>query len=121
LDGLHSVNSQHFSGLSSRCSLYYDAMVFLFRLNQIEMHSVSIGVAARCSLALPGPIVEEPLHAWESQYRAAIRERLNGEPIDEAPEWAMEILATYLHAWLMDSHPIKEDFRTVFRRRVFLG
>ncbi|KAE9381791.1 hypothetical protein N431DRAFT_14076 [Stipitochalara longipes BDJ] len=99
-------------------------MVFLFNLNRIDMRSVNIGLAAWCStyyLESKGEVVSENPSAWRDQCRIAIRERLNGKPMDDVPQWAREILATFLHAWLMNSHPLREDFRTIFRRRVFLG
>jgi hypothetical protein len=123
MEGLQAIRLQHFPGLSSRFSLYYDTMVFLFKLNSIEMQSVNVSLAAWCpvhyleSRAAKPP---EDLDAWKRQCRAALRERLNGQPMDEVPEWALEVLATVLRGWLMDPHPIKEDFRTIFRRRVFL-
>ncbi len=33
---------------------------------------------------------------WQVDFRATIRERLNGEPMDDAPKWAHDILATFL-------------------------
>jgi hypothetical protein len=50
MEGLQAVRSQHFSDLGSRCSLYYDTIVFLFNLNRTEMHSVNVSLAAWCSV-----------------------------------------------------------------------
>jgi hypothetical protein len=129
-ESLREIKSAHFSGLSSRCALYYDTMFFVFNQNGLDIDSVGIGLAALCVVpyllskttvfTLP-PEPGENKSGFEARLRAALRERLNGEPMEEHPSWAYEVLATFLHAWLMDSHPIREDFRTTFRRRVFLG
>jgi hypothetical protein len=126
LEGLKAVKTSHFSGLSSRCSLYYDTMVFLFHQKKIDMGHVGTGLAAWCAVRYLYPDVNtarlgEDFDEWERNFRAAVRERLHGTPIDDPPKWAHEILATFLHAWLKDSHAIKDNFRTIFRRRVFLG
>jgi hypothetical protein len=114
LNSLSAVNSQNFSGLSSRCSLYYDAMVFVFCQNGIDLDSASTGLAAWGAALYRG-------NTDGTAFRAALRERLNGSPTAELEYWAYEILATYLIAWLRDSSTIEEDFRSKFRRRVFLG
>jgi hypothetical protein len=99
MERLQAIRLQHFSGLSSRCSLYYDTMVFLFKLNRIEMQSVNVSLAAWCSvhyLESRAANPPEDLNAWKRQCRAALRERLNGKPMDEVPEWALKVLANGL-------------------------
>jgi hypothetical protein len=132
LNSLRTITSQNFSGLSSRGSLYYDAMAFVFSQHGRDLGSVSTGLAAWCATCYlyreSYPKEREKMHwfAYSAsntsvRFRAAIRERLNGSPLEELENWAYEILATYLIAWLRGSNPVEEDFRSNFRRRVFLG
>jgi hypothetical protein len=107
-------------------------MLFVFSQNGIDLGSVSTGLAAWCATcylygeSYPKEKDEMHWHAYKAsntcvRFRSAIRERLNGSPLEELKDWAYEIAATYLIAWLRDSNTIEEDFRSKFRRRVFLG
>jgi len=132
-DALWSLNDiyiQNFYGLSSRCFLYYDAMKFVFRQRGIDFRSVEISLAAKCASHFVAPRFvlpsdskrdEEYMGRWHSKFQAAMRERLNGSPIAGAELWAEDILATYIHAWLKESHHMGDDFLKNFRRRIFLG
>jgi hypothetical protein len=91
-------------------------MLFVFRHYKIDMNAVEISLAV--TLAVQSEITQVPV---PRQLPDAIRERLNGPPLDEVEPWAREVLATYLHAWLKESKDIRPDFRQSFRRRVFLG
>jgi hypothetical protein len=128
LNSLSTVTSQNFSGLSSRCSLYYDAMMFVFSQHGMDLESVSIGLAAWCATtyfydeSYPKEMEQtNSASTISARFRAALRERLNGSPMEDLDDWAYEILTTYLIAWLRDSSTIEEGFRSRFRRRVFLG
>lgn len=77
LKNLESIATQHFSGLSSRCSLYYDSMVSLFKKHAIEMHSVSMGLAAWCvasylDLESFRVINEHYSDEWHAELRAGL-------------------------------------------------
>lgn len=132
LDCLSQVETRSFSGLSARCSLYYDAMIVVLEGHNLKLANVEIALAARCATQYIMPmgfsqsqhnnhIKELQQVEWEARFRAWVRECLNGEPTDEVEPWACEILATYLHAWLQEAKDIDGDFRENFRRRVFLG
>jgi hypothetical protein len=103
LNSLSTITSQNFSGLSARCLLYYDAMMFVFRENNICLESVSVGLAARCAsyyMRINTRLDNDQHQDFEKcdLFRAALRERLNGSPMQELEDWAYEILATYLIA-----------------------
>jgi hypothetical protein len=127
LDSLSDINQRGFSGLSSRSALYYDAMIVLFQHHKLRFESIQIGMAARCcttyfaSLSKVKPESGTFEILPDKQFCAFIRERINAAPMDEPPFWAMEVLVTYLHAWLQGAHAVDDDFRQNFRRRVFLG
>lgn len=136
LDSLAEVKTRNFLGLSYRCSLYYDAMIYVFETHNLDLEDVEGALAARCAanFAIRTAIshlpptsgeyivsVEAQLLKWSLQLRAFLRECLKGSPMDEIEPWACDILATYLHAWLQEAHVIEEGFKDNFRRRVFLG
>lgn len=98
-------------------------MIFVFNQNGIDINCVGIGLAAWCvvpyllsktDISVLRRELRDTQTESEASLRATIRERLNGEPMKELPTWAYEILATFLHAWLMDSHGISGGFRTIF-------
>ena len=128
LESLQSIHSQAFTGQSSHCALYFDAMKDVFKQHNVDMRLVEIGLAAQCTSqylecfhGVFSSMAAQTRDKFHENFRAATRERLNGSPSPEQEPWAYEILATYMHSWLKDSIPIEEDFRKNFRRRVFLG
>ncbi|RDL35985.1 uncharacterized protein BP5553_06597 [Venustampulla echinocandica] len=133
LASLSDVETHSFSGLSARCSLYYDAMIFVFESHNLKLADVETALAARCATNLAvktGGLFQKIYNEsyqqvkpqqWKVQFSAFMRECLNGEPVDDVEPWACEILAVYLHAWLRAAKDLKGDFRGNFRRRVFLG
>ncbi|KAH8807681.1 hypothetical protein F5884DRAFT_880968 [Xylogone sp. PMI_703] len=134
LDSLSEVGTRNFSGLSSYCSLYYDAMIYVFENHGLSLDDVEIGLAAYCAtrfafstqfphLSYDDKIVyvNESSPADEKMVRRFVRQCLKGSPMDGIHVWAYEILATYLHAWLQEAHLMSDDYRSNFRRRVFLG
>ncbi|RFU28650.1 hypothetical protein B7463_g7677, partial [Scytalidium lignicola] len=132
LNSLSDVETRNFSGLTARCSLYYDAMIYVFENNNLSLEDVEIGLAACCAaeyaISKATPLVQfeetvrkELLLEYEQSVRASLRECLKGSSMNEVPPWACKILATYLHAWLQEAKDIKKGFKHNFRRRVFLG
>jgi hypothetical protein len=90
LNSLSTVTSQNFSGLSSRCSLYYDAMMFVFSQHKMDLESVSIGLAVWCATcyfydeSYPKEMEQTNSASTISAcFRAALRERLNGSPMED--------------------------------------
>lgn len=78
-------------------------MVFNFHQNGIDMNHVTFGFAAWGAfhyLYSKGSEVSlvQGIDELEVDFRAAVREWLNGEPVEGAPERAYEILATFLYS-----------------------
>lgn len=141
LDYLQDTETHGFGGLSSKCTLYYDAMLFVFGCYRMDIRAVETQLAVKCAVEclslqeggtyvdyycrlrdLSGVVCLDSKKCWREEVEAAVVERLTGSSasIDVEP-WACEILAVYMHAWLSGSKHIEENFRGNFRRRVFLG
>jgi len=133
LDSLSEVETRNFLGLSSRCSLYFDAMIYVFENNGIKLEDVGTVLAAQCAAGFAAqgalsriltknqPAASPEILRWEVKFRGFLRECLKGSQMEDIEPWACEILAVYLHAWLQESKDITEGFLENFRRRVFLG
>ncbi len=134
LDSLASVErTKSFSGLSARSSLYYDAMIFVFQNYNLKLEDVEVGLAVRCAANIVNlpiqprhrfefkSIGEPKFFQWEEGFKGWVRECLVGKQTGKSEEWAEEVLALYMVAWMKEAKDIKDDFRGNFRRRVFLG
>jgi hypothetical protein len=129
LHTLCDVETRNFFGLSARCSLYYDAMIYVFENHNLKLEDVEIGLAAYCATKfavsrvnfVPYYNYQATTLQWEVHFRGFLRQCLKGSPMNEVEPWACEVLALYLHAWLQEATDPKEDFLNNFRRRVFLG
>lgn len=116
LYSIKDIEAHNFSGLTSKAALYYDAMNFAFSNKKVNMESLQIRLAARCA----AEFLHSRRSVWAPHLEDALAERLNGSPLKETEPWALEILVTYLIAWLNFSVDIDDNFRVNFRRRVFL-
>jgi hypothetical protein len=132
LAALHSlcdVKTRNFFGLSARCSLYYDAMIYVFENHSLKLEDVKIGLAAyfatKFALSIinfdPYFVDQARVLQWEVQSKGFLRTCLKGSQVNEVEPWACEVLALYFHAWLQEAKDFKEDFLNNFRRRVFLS
>ncbi|KAF2110927.1 hypothetical protein BDV96DRAFT_650533 [Lophiotrema nucula] len=111
------IRTEFFCQSANTCTWYYKAMELVFTARGLQLDQVRIALAAK--------ITEQYMENFKLgvEEHDRLRRFLNGgRSLQSVPEWAVQIYAAYVWAWLSDSIRMPtDDVFARFKRRVFLA